>query len=205
MFKSLKQWFTGLIADRKKLCLVIAMIVCLLTAIFVQPFSMQIVSDADTFQRKAKINGEDMTLMQSMRRLDTVESKIAEWNIKTSTSEYAELMEVASHSATRGNVSAFTTRLIVFSVAILGFIASVVLLKKTKLLLLTLGAVLMVFPFYWMIASSFKTASEMNLFPPSLAPASWSNVENYVTAWNTAPSSQINCAPGNALSSVSTA
>ena len=187
MFKSLKQWFTGLIADRKKLCLVIAMIVCLLTVIFVQPFSMQIVSDADTFQRKAKINGEDMTLMQSMRRLDTVESKIAEWNIKTSTSEYAELMEVASHSATRGNVSAFTTRLIVFSVAILGFIASVVLLKKTKLLLLTLGAVLMVFPFYWMIASSFKTASEMNLFPPSLAPASWSNVENYVTAWNTAP------------------
>ena len=52
---------------------------------------------------------------------------------------------------------------------------------------LIVGAVVMVFPFYWMIASSFKTAAEMNVFPPRMAPNNWLNFNNYAEAWRTAP------------------
>ena len=62
-----------------------------------------------------------------------------------------------------------------------------VVLRTLLYLLLILGALIMVFPFYWMIASSFKTAAEMNLFPPRMAPSNWFNFDNYVTAWHTAP------------------
>ena len=61
------------------------------------------------------------------------------------------------------------------------------MLGQTTNMLLILGALIMVFPFYWMIASSFKTATEMNLFPPTMMPRNWTNVENYTTAWHTAP------------------
>ena len=62
-----------------------------------------------------------------------------------------------------------------------------IVLRTLLYLLLILGALIMVFPFYWMIASSFKTAAEMNLFPPRMAPSNWFNFDNYVTAWHTAP------------------
>lgn len=52
---------------------------------------------------------------------------------------------------------------------------------------LFIGAVVMVFPFYWMISSSFKTAAEMNVFPPRMVPNNWLNFDNYVEAWHTAP------------------
>ena len=51
-----------------------------------------------------------------------------------------------------------------------------VVLRTLLSLLLILGALIMVFPFYWMIASSFKTAAEMNLFPPRMAPSNWFNL-----------------------------
>ncbi len=54
-------------------------------------------------------------------------------------------------------------------------------------LLLAAGMCVMVFPFYWMISSSFKTSGEMNLFPPTMAPRSWFNISNYETAFGTAP------------------
>ena len=54
-------------------------------------------------------------------------------------------------------------------------------------LLLFAGMIVMVFPFYWMIASSFKTAGEMNLFPPTMGPRDWTNFNNYRLAFQTAP------------------
>lgn len=56
-----------------------------------------------------------------------------------------------------------------------------------RYLLLTIGAVVMVFPFYWMITSSLKTASELNVFPPTMFPKNWLNFENYEKALKTAP------------------
>jgi multiple sugar transport system permease protein len=53
--------------------------------------------------------------------------------------------------------------------------------------LLVIGAVIMVFPFYWMLSSSIKIRQEVVLFPPQFAPSNWLNFENYRLAFNTAP------------------
>jgi multiple sugar transport system permease protein len=47
---------------------------------------------------------------------------------------------------------------------------------------LTLGAVLVAFPFFWMVSTSLKTREETNRIPPKLLPADpqW---ENYPDAW----------------------
>jgi len=47
-------------------------------------------------------------------------------------------------------------------------------------LMLALGALLMVFPFLWMLSTSFKPRSEIMIFPPTLLPKSFA-LENY---WN---------------------
>lgn len=49
------------------------------------------------------------------------------------------------------------------------------------------GALIMLFPFIWMVSSSLKTFPEVNISPPSLLPANpqWSN---YVDAWTSPPS-----------------
>ena len=61
-------------------------------------------------------------------------------------------------------------------------------LSQTLLyLLLLIGALIMIFPFYWMISSSLKTRQEVSLFPPQFAPSKWFNFENYRLAANTAP------------------
>ncbi len=54
-------------------------------------------------------------------------------------------------------------------------------------LLLVAGAVIMVFPFYWMISSALKTRLEVSLFPPRFTPSKWLNFENFRLAFNTAP------------------
>ncbi len=41
----------------------------------------------------------------------------------------------------------------------------------------------MIFPFFWMIMTSLKSLSEINLSPPTLFPMEW-HPENYVNAWN---------------------
>jgi multiple sugar transport system permease protein len=75
---------------------------------------------------------------------------------------------------------------------------------------LTIGAVIMVFPFYWMIASAFKTSAEMNLFPPTMAPKNWLNFDNFVIAFNTAPfaryfiNSVITCLSSVAITTLTT-
>jgi multiple sugar transport system permease protein len=49
------------------------------------------------------------------------------------------------------------------------------------------GALLVVFPFLWMVLGSFKSQAESNLFPPTLLPREW-HPENYLLAWITPPS-----------------
>lgn len=61
--------------------------------------------------------------------------------------------------------------------------------KKTStftLFLLFAGVLVTIFPFYWMIATSLKTASEALQFPPSFYPhaLAW---DNYKEAWEAAP------------------
>ncbi len=65
-------------------------------------------------------------------------------------------------------------------------------MKKIKIssiltyLFLTLGALIMVFPFFWMITGSFKTSTEVSVFPPQMLPKSL-NFANYKFAFETAP------------------
>jgi multiple sugar transport system permease protein len=55
-----------------------------------------------------------------------------------------------------------------------------------KYVLITLGAVAMAFPFYWMVITSFKPTAEALQFPPTLWPRSWT-LENYRQVWNLIP------------------
>ncbi len=52
---------------------------------------------------------------------------------------------------------------------------------------LVIGALIMIFPFYWMIINSLKTAQDMTLYPPSWTPSNWFNFENYKVAFEKAP------------------
>jgi multiple sugar transport system permease protein len=49
------------------------------------------------------------------------------------------------------------------------------------------GALLVAFPFLWMVLTSFKSVQESNAYPPSVLPQVW-RPENYVAAWVTPPS-----------------
>ncbi|GHU67084.1 sugar ABC transporter permease [Clostridia bacterium] len=51
---------------------------------------------------------------------------------------------------------------------------------------LTLGALVMVFPFYWMFVSAFKTTQEINRFPPTWLPESL-RFDNFAIAFQKAP------------------
>ncbi len=51
---------------------------------------------------------------------------------------------------------------------------------------LTVGAIIMVFPFYWMFSSGLKSPQEVASFPPVWFPSKLL-FENYKTAWNYAP------------------
>ena len=59
--------------------------------------------------------------------------------------------------------------------------------RGLRYVLLTIGMLIMVFPFYWMITSAFKTFEEMNLFPPTMVPRNWLNFENFKIAFEKAP------------------
>ncbi len=51
---------------------------------------------------------------------------------------------------------------------------------------LSLGAIFMIFPFYWMVITSFKTLSEAQSIPPTFIPHTF-RIKNYVDAWKSAP------------------
>ena len=59
--------------------------------------------------------------------------------------------------------------------------------RALRYALLTLGMLVMVFHFFWMLSSALKTAPEMNYFPPSLLPRNWLNFENFRIAFEKAP------------------
>lgn len=48
--------------------------------------------------------------------------------------------------------------------------------------LIVLGALIVIFPFVWMILTSFKNIQESNTFPPTILPRVWVP-QNYVEAW----------------------
>lgn len=52
---------------------------------------------------------------------------------------------------------------------------------------LIIGGLLMLFPFYWMVSSAFKTTAEINTFPPQWIPGNWFNFENFKIAFSKAP------------------
>ena len=54
-------------------------------------------------------------------------------------------------------------------------------------LCLIVGAIIMVFPFYWMLVSALKTTAEFNSYPPTWVPENWFNMENFKTAFSKAP------------------
>ena len=51
---------------------------------------------------------------------------------------------------------------------------------------LVAGAIIMVFPFYWMITGAFKTGEEIIAFPPLWLPSHFS-LDNFIEAFNKAP------------------
>ena len=51
---------------------------------------------------------------------------------------------------------------------------------------LTLGAIIMIFPFFWMFSTAFKTPTEINKFPPQWLPSSLS-LTNFEIAFQKAP------------------
>lgn len=52
--------------------------------------------------------------------------------------------------------------------------------------LLILGALIMLFPFVWMILGSFKTVQESNMYPPTFLPREW-YPQNFPLAWQRPP------------------
>lgn len=51
---------------------------------------------------------------------------------------------------------------------------------------LSIGAIIMVFPFIWSILTSFKTLTESLTFPPKILPDSW-QLTNYSDVWQALP------------------
>ena len=49
------------------------------------------------------------------------------------------------------------------------------------------GAVLVAFPFLWMLLTAFKNIQESNAYPPAILPDAW-RWENFQDAWNAPPS-----------------
>jgi multiple sugar transport system permease protein len=53
-------------------------------------------------------------------------------------------------------------------------------------LILLLGSIVMIFPFYWMFLSAFKSPAEVNSTPPTWIPKTF-NFNNFIYAFQTAP------------------
>jgi multiple sugar transport system permease protein len=53
-------------------------------------------------------------------------------------------------------------------------------------LFLLVGSLAMIFPFAWMILSSFKTVSDVYAYPPKWIPSSW-RFDNYVKVFQMIP------------------
>ncbi len=60
------------------------------------------------------------------------------------------------------------------------------LFNSTVFVLLCLGALIFLFPFFWMLSTSLKGASEVLLYPPNLILPS-PRLQNYLEIWDKAP------------------
>ncbi len=60
------------------------------------------------------------------------------------------------------------------------------IIRFIQYFLLTAGALLMVFPFYWMFTTAFKTDAQAVLFPPKWWPDTW-QYQNFQRAFDEAP------------------
>lgn len=58
--------------------------------------------------------------------------------------------------------------------------------NKPVLLVLLLGSLLMIFPFVWVVLSSFKTVADVYAYPPKWLPSSW-KFSNYATVFEMIP------------------
>ncbi len=58
--------------------------------------------------------------------------------------------------------------------------------KIMQYLILIVGAIIMVFPFYWMFITAFKTAGEIANIPPTWLPSSF-KLDNFISAFEIAP------------------
>ncbi|TDF92007.1 carbohydrate ABC transporter permease [Paenibacillus piri] len=60
------------------------------------------------------------------------------------------------------------------------------ILDALTMLVLSIGAVVMVIPFLWMVATAFKTPAEINAWPPTFIPKQF-NFNNFAAVFETAP------------------
>lgn len=170
----------------KKIVLIACLVLSVVMIVITCPFGMKVMDQAGTFQKKAFNNlGVNMSLFAAM---DTL-SQAKEGTLDTAgqSDAYVNLVNTSAADFNSEDVTRFNVMLILFVVGIVLFLLFVILLKKIKYLVLTIGALIMVFPFYWMVSSSLKTSPEMNIFPPAMAPGNWLNFENYKLAMETAP------------------
>lgn len=56
----------------------------------------------------------------------------------------------------------------------------------THVILIT-GSIIMLFPFFWMVLSSFKTVGEQMMIPMRIFPSSFENTENFRQALDAVP------------------
>ena len=188
-FKSIPSLFERILhASTKQFILSLILVLCVAGMILSAPFGMKVKTMASDFQVDASNRFEvKMDLFSAMDELKDEKALLenGEDTVEKGTTYHALLSSTAADYPA-DEISAFTVRLILFLVFVVAFIAVVVLLKKIRLMLLIIGAVIMVFPFYWMISGAFKSLEETVLFPPNFFPKDLSNgVENLKQVWTT--------------------
>lgn len=55
--------------------------------------------------------------------------------------------------------------------------------KISVVIVMSILALSSLFPFIWMVLTSFKSQAEINLMPPTIIPNDWHIIENYTAAW----------------------
>lgn len=174
--------------NRKRNIILIAILcLCVLAMILLSPTRLIIHVDAGIYQGIAARHGDDLSLFEAMDELHTASDKVDLWQLDGVDRQQME--DVASRYLNDAGQAkqSYILRFVLFFLFLFLIIVCVALLHRIKTLLLSIGALIMIFPFYWMISSSLKTAGEMSVFPPSMVPNNWLNFSNYGIAWATAP------------------
>lgn len=60
------------------------------------------------------------------------------------------------------------------------------ILKLITIILLSIGVIVMIYPFLWMLITSFKMESDIRSFPPTLFSKKYT-FENYINIWRRIP------------------